>query len=105
MDEALEKFKQEVQSVEMNVDDRAASTYHIVREMARQLIAKQEQVILNEDVLTLKKAIGDVIKDKSPATKSAYAEQLAKDCLSEVKDCWLFLIKKQETWLMSQSKI
>lgn len=35
MDEALEKFKQEVQSVEMNVDDRAASTYHIVREMAR----------------------------------------------------------------------
>ena len=45
MDEALEKFKQEVQSAEMNVNDRAASTYHIVREMAQYLIAKEEQAM------------------------------------------------------------
>lgn len=66
MDEALEKFKQEVQSAEMNINDRTASTYHIVREMARYLIAKEEQATLKEDVPILKKAIGDVIKDKSP---------------------------------------
>lgn len=94
MDEALEKFKQEVQSAEMNVNDRAASTYHIVREMAQYLIAKEEQTIFKEDILTLKKAIGDVIKDKSPATKSAYAEQLARDCLAEIKD-WLAVPNKE----------
>lgn len=87
MDEALEKFKQEVQSAEMNVNDRTASTYHIVREMARYLIAKQEQV--------MKSSIDEFfIGDKSPATKSAYAEQLAKDCLSEVKD-WLGVPAKE----------
>lgn len=94
MDEALEKFKQEVQSAEMNANDRTASTYHIVREMARYLIAKEEQATLKEDVLILKKAIGDVIKDKSPATKSAYAEQLARDCLAEIKD-WLAVPNKE----------
>lgn len=87
MDEALEKFKQEVQSAEMNVNDKTASTYHIVREMARYLIAKQEQV--------MKSSIDEFfIGDKSPATKSAYAEQLAKDCLSEVKD-WLGVPAKE----------
>lgn len=87
MDEALEKFKQEVQSAEMNINDRTASTYHIVREMARYLISKQEQV--------MKSSIDEFfIGDKSPATKSAYAEQLAKDCLSEVKD-WLGVPAKE----------
>ena len=44
MDEVLEKFKHEVQSDEMNVNDRTASTYHIVRVMARYLIAKKNKL-------------------------------------------------------------
>lgn len=66
MDEALERFKQRVESAEMDVDNRFASIYVIVLEMAKYLISKEEQ------------RTNGPAKDMSSTIKSAYAEKLGK---------------------------